>query len=151
MLARRLRAEVENELAGLATLGREFAERPQTEDSYALRARGSLLHDFYNAVERVFERIARELNGGVPRAEQWHQQLLDEMRLDIPKVRPPVTDDSLAKALGEYLRFRYVFRNVHGSVLEGDWLVPLEDRLPATLAAFEQQIRAFLAWMVADA
>lgn len=151
VLARRLRAEVESELAGLLALGREFAERPQTEDSYALRARGSLLHDFYNAVERVFVRIARELNGGVPQAEPWHQQLLDDMRLDIPKVRPPVIDDSLAKALGEYLRFRHVFRNVYGSVLEIDRLVPLEDRLPTTLAAFEQQLRAFLTWMVDDA
>ncbi len=150
MLARRLRAEVENELADLGALEKEFADRPLTEDSYALRARGSILQDFYNAIERIFTRIAPELNGGIPQAEQWHQQLLDDMRLDIPKVRPPVIDEGLARALGEYLRFRHVFRNVYGGVLEAERLKPLENRLPETLAAFRRQVGAFLSWMTDD-
>ena len=150
MLARRLRAEVENELGDLATLEQEFENRPLTEDSYALRARGSILQDFYNGIERIFTRIARELNGGIPQAEQWHQQLLDDMRLDIPKVRPPVIDEGLARALGEYLRFRHVFRNVYGRVLEAERLTPLEDRLPETLAVFRRQVGAFLSWMADD-
>lgn len=150
-LARRLQAEVEDELAGLAKLEQEFESRPLSETSYALRARGSILHDFYNAIERIFTRVAHDLNGGVPNAEQWRQQLLDDMRLDIPKVRPAVIDDNLAKALGEYLRFRHVFRNVYGSVLEAERLIPLEEKLPATSVAFRRQMRAFLRWMVGDA
>ena len=147
----RLRAEVENELEGLAALGREFANRPGTNDSYTLRARGAILHDFYNAVERVFTPIARDLNGGIPRAEQWQPLLLNDMRLDIPEVRPPVIDASLAKALGEYLRFRHVFWNEGGSALTVQRLTPLEDRLPETLATFERQVRAFLSRMVEPA
>ena len=132
----------------MAALGREFANRPRTGDSYALRARGSILHDFYNGVERVFTPIARDLNGGIPQGEQWQQQLLDDMRLGIPKVRPPVMDASLAGALGEYLRFRHVFWNQGGSALDVQRLTPLEDRLPETLATFERQVRAFLSWVV---
>ena len=150
VLLRRLRAEVESELANLDKLEREFADRPRAETSFALRARGSILHDFYNGVERIFTFIARELNGGVPQAQQWHQQLLDDMKLDIPKVRPAVIDAGLAGALGEYLRFRHVFRNVYGTVLEAERLKPLEDRLPATLAMFRRQVHAFLSWMVDD-
>ena len=148
VLARRLRAEIEDELGGLAVLAREFADRPRTDDSYAMRARGSILHDFYSAIERVFTRIARELNGGIPQGEQWHRQLLDDMRLDIPEVRPAVIEGSLAKVLGEYLGFRHLFRNVYGSVLDVARVTPLEDRLPDTLATFERQVRAFLSWMI---
>ena len=150
VLARRLRAEVEDDLADLVKLEQDFASRSLSETSFALRGRGSILHDFYNAIERIFTRIARDLNGGVPTAEQWHQQLLDDMRLDIPKVRPALIDEDLAKTLGEYLRFRHGFRNVYGSVLEAERLIPLEEKLPATLAAFRQQVQAFLAWLVED-
>lgn len=59
-------------------------------------------------------------------------------------------DTRLAKELGEYLRFRQVFRNVYGSGLEADRLQPLADRLPATLAAFRERIGAFLSWMLGD-
>ena len=147
-LVRRLAAEIEAELAGLDELERELANAPRQDDSYSLRARGSILHDFYGGVERVFVRIASELNGGVPRAEQWHRELVRNMTLEIPEVRPAVLDPALAEALGAYLRFRHLFRNVYGSVIEAERLHPLEERLPATLAAFRERIRAFLSWML---
>ena len=147
-LVRRLAAEIEAELAGLDELERELANAPRQDDSYSLRARGSILHDFYSGVERVFVRIASELNGGVPRAEQWHRELVRNMTLEIPEVRPAVLDPALAEALGAYLRFRRLFRNVYGSVIEAERLHPLEERLPATLAAFRERIRAFLSWML---
>ena len=147
-LVHRLAAEIESELAGLDELERELANAPQQDDSYSLRARGSILHDFYCGVERVFVRIASELNGGVPRAEQWHRELVRNMTLEIPEVRPAVLDPALAEALGAYLRFRHLFRNVYGSVIEAERLHPLEERLPATLAAFRERIRAFLSWML---
>ena len=148
VLVRRLAAEIESELAGLDELERELANAPRQDDSYSLRARGSILHDFYGGVERVFVRIASELNGGVPRAEQWHRELVRNMTLEIPEVRPAVLDPALAEALGAYLRFRHLFRNVYGSVIEAERLHPLEERLPATLAAFRERIRAFLSWML---
>ena len=147
-LARRLAAEIEAELAELDALEREFEARPKHDDTYSLRARGSILHDFYVGVERILVRIAHELNGGVPQAEQWHQQLIDDMRLAIAEVRPAVIAPELADTLGEYLRFRHVFRNVYGSVLDAQRMAPLEARLPSTLAAFREHIRVFLAWML---
>ena len=114
----------------------------------SLRARGSILHDFYNGVERVFVRIARELNGGVPRGDQWDRDLVDDMTLDIPEVRPAVIDQGLARTLGEYLRFRHVFRNVYGGVLEAERMASLEKRLPETLAAFRDRVETFVSWML---
>ena len=93
-------------------------------------------------------RIASELNGGVPQAEQWRRELVKNMTLDIPEVRPAVIDMTLAGVLGEYLRFRHVFRNVYGSVLEAERLRSLERRLPVTLAAFRERVQVFLSWML---
>ena len=148
VLARRLAAEIGAEITNLDALEREFENRPQQDDSYSLRARGSIVHDLYAGVERILVRIAHELNGGVPQAEQWHQQLIEDMRLDIPGVRPAVIDSALAGALREYLRFRHVFRNVYGSTLDAGRLRPLEQRLPETLASFREQVQAFLCWML---
>ena len=88
VLARRLAAEIEAELATLAALADEFASAPPADDRYAIRARGSMLHDFYNCVERVFLRITRELNGGVPRGEQRHRDLIDNMALENRRSAP---------------------------------------------------------------
>ena len=98
----------------------------------------------------MFVRIARELNGGVPQAEQWHRELVRNMALDIPSVRPAVIDADLAASLEEYLRFRHVFRNVYREELSAERMRPLETRMPATLEAFRNRIRSFLAWMLGD-
>lgn len=146
--ARRLAAEIEHELERLEQLRNELATAPRGDDTFTLRARGSMLHDFYSGIERVFVRIAEELNGGVPQGEQWHRQIVTDMSLEIRGVRPAVIDTALAEALADYLRFRHVFRNVYGSLLQAERMRPLEERLPDVLAALLTQVRTFLAWMV---
>ena len=148
--ARRLAAEIEHELDRLEQLRAELATAPRGDDTFTLRARGSMLHDFYSGIERVFVRIAEELNGGVPQGEQWHRQIVTDMSLEIPGVRPAVIDPDLARDLGDYLRFRHVFRNVYGSLLQAERMRPLEEKLPDVLTAFLTQIRTFLAWTVGD-
>ena len=143
--ARRLAAEIEHELERLEQLREELATAPRTDDTCTLRARGSVLHDFYSGIERVFVRIAEELNGGVPQGEQWHRQIVTDMSLEIPEVRPAVIEPDLARELGHYLRFRHVFRNVYASRLEAEHMRPLDERLPDVLTAFRTQMRAFLA------
>ena len=148
MLVRRLKAKIESELAGLEALVNEMNVAPRRDDTYSLRARGSILHDFYTGMERILVRIAAELNGGVPQGEQWHRALIQNLALDVPEVRPPVIDTELARVLGEYLRFRHVFRDVYGYVLEPDRMRPLEERMPETFSDFHERLTAFLSWML---
>ena len=70
------------------------------------------------------------------------------MTLEIAEVRPPVIDRDLARNLGEYLRFRHLFRNVYGGVLDAERMASLEGRLPETLAAFRERVEAFVDWML---
>lgn len=83
------------------------------------------MHDFYTEIERIFEKVAPELNGGVPAGPAWHRDLLDSMSLDLPGVRPPVLSGATAAALAEYLRFRHLYRNLYGFELDWARLAPL--------------------------
>lgn len=145
--ARRLAAEIRHELVSLDRIRDQNAAAPRDNEVFILRARGSILHDFYNGIERVFVRIAEELDGGVPQGDGWHRQLVTDMSIAIPGVRPAVIDAALADALGEFLRFRHVFRNVYGFVLDPKRMRPLEERLPVVMATFRTQIEAFLTWL----
>ena len=146
-ITRRLIVEIENELDHLAALREEAAAAPRDDVTYNLRARGSILHDFYSGIERVFRRIADEVDGGVPQGEQWHRQLVTDMTLEIPGVRRALITADLAARLQEYLAFRHVFRNVYGYLMDAERIRALEGRLPETLDTFGEQVRAFLGWM----
>lgn len=146
-LVRRLRAEIEHELGRLARLRRTAADAPRTTDPYALRARGSILHDLYNGIERIFVRIADELDGGPPRGDAWHQRLVRSMTLRIDGVRPPVITPELGAELRDFLGFRHVFRNIYGDELDVERVAQLEARLPRVFDDFRRQLGAFLDWM----
>lgn len=112
-----------------------------------LRGIGDIVHDFYTGMERIFEKIAPELNGGVPAGSAWHRALLESMALDLPTARPPVISRETCRILGEYLRFRHLFRNVYGFELEWQRLQPLLARLPAAWVTFQTDLLRFLEFL----
>ena len=66
-------AEIEKELLSLQELLDELAVVKPQKDMIAKRAKGSILHDFYNCCERIFKKIAVELNSGYEESEKWHK------------------------------------------------------------------------------
>jgi hypothetical protein len=46
------------------------------------------IHGFYSGLERIFEIIAREVDGALPTGQVWHRDLLFQMSRDMPDVRP---------------------------------------------------------------
>ena len=138
---RRVAAEAEEAL-------RDMSGTPSRRD---LRAVGGILHDFYTGIERIFEKIAPELDGGVPRGSSWHRELLETMTLELPGIRPPVLRRETSLALDEYLRFRHLFRSLYGFELDWSRLRPLLARLPATLSSVEADVGGFLGFLDAAA
>jgi len=49
----------------------------QEPDFIELGSLAMLLHSFYNGLENVFTRIARKIDGEMPKGEMWHSQLLE--------------------------------------------------------------------------
>ncbi len=147
MLLLRLAKELEAEIEGMEKLIAEFESLPGGEESYLIRARASIFHDFYSAAERVFQKIAEELNGGVPKSEQWHKELLFDMTLDLEGVRPPVVRKSLEERLLPFLRFRHIFRNMYGYELRADRIRELGTSFVPAAEETKDAVAEFCRWM----
>ena len=145
----RVISEIEEELGNIERLLSELNEHQKEEprNSFYLRAVGSIFHDFYCGVERIFERIAEELNGGIPEGDNWHTQLLKDMTLQIAEVRPAVISKELLAELKGYLEFRHRFRNIYGFELEWDKMKGLKETMPGVADRFKKEIKEFIEFM----
>lgn len=111
--------------------------------NYIVRAGGSILHDFYTGIEKIFESIAKEIDNRIPLGEEWHSELLRQMTLDIPGLRPPVIKVSREKILREYLGFRHLFRKRYGFELDWQKLKKLLLGVPQVRTQLEKDIGKF--------
>lgn len=117
--------------------------RLKLQDEWLTRAVGSILHDFYSAIEKSFRVIARDLDGKVPGGPEWHRELLAQMVIAIPSVRPPVISAELADRLGELLGFRHVFRNVYGFHLAAEKIDLILGKLPQIYQDYQREMNEF--------
>ncbi|MEA3459473.1 MAG: nucleotidyltransferase domain-containing protein [Chloroflexota bacterium] len=147
-----LKGLIEDELIALERVAQEMEDllavcaQPPTRTE--LRAMASMLHEFYNGVERIFQRIAIRLGEGVPRGEYWHVDLLNQMAEEREGVRPAVIEGPLRDTLEEYLRFRHFFRHAYGYTLEWVKIRPLAEGMAEALEKLRAQLMAFLESMV---
>lgn len=112
------------------------------EESLALK-----LHNFYTGIERIFEKIAEDINGGVPGSYDWHKRLLKTMSLEITNVRPPVISKETANLLHEFLAFRHVVRNIYGFELDSERLSRLIEKSKEVFGRFKQDLQDFLQFL----
>lgn len=88
---------------------------PDTEQDFInVRAAGSVLHDFYCGLEKIFERIAVHIDGSLPEGLNWHKQLLLQMAAPFNSKRPAIISQELADVLKEFMQFRHLFRHIYG-------------------------------------
>lgn len=143
-----LKLDIADELTNLGRIVEEakafLQDVPAAPTTRDMRAAGSMVHDFYSGVERIFERIAVRLGPGLPAGPGWHILLLRSMESDVEGIRPAVIDHQLALQLVDYLRFRHLFRHTYGYELEWDKLQPLVERFEDTLARLRQQLEQFI-------
>jgi len=131
LLAQRIRDEVEDlertiRRAERAWQAAVYAQPDQDIyiDSVALN-----LHGFYSGLERLFEFVANQLDGGPPKGESWHRDLLRQMAMELTGVRSAVISTETANGLDEYRRFRHVVRNVYAEHFEPERMGKLVDSL----------------------
>lgn len=141
-----LRSDIDRECKQLEKLVEEYARtlgEKKTPSPLELRGIGSILHDFYCGIERIFERIAIELDGDLPHGRDWHGQLLERMSVAVESVRPQVISPELAETLRDYLRFRHLFRNVYGFDLRWEKFRELADGMSDMLTRFQKEMDVF--------
>jgi hypothetical protein len=150
----RLRDELKNlevVLAGLEGLGlypEVSSDRVggfPLSDENAARVVGSYLQDFYNCFENMARVVARSIDGaGLPRGSDWHAELLRQMSMSVRGIRPELISEATSKMLDEYRRFRHLFRNIYGFVLDARRTVELLRQLPEAVALLRRDANAFM-------
>ena len=107
-------------------------------------AAGFGLQGFYTGIEKIFEQIARVVDDSLmPQSDRWHQELLEQMRTEIPGIRPAVINDNLYQPLRAYLGFRHVVRNNYTHRLEPKLIAQNMETLSDTHNQFVEAILDF--------
>ena len=117
----RLARDIEAEVEVIETLAREVAEvvaRPLPLGAEAQAYLAMKLHGWYTGLEALLERVARLLEGSVPDGPSSRQDLLRDMTLSLPGIRPAVIDRSRLADLTELLSFRHFFRHAYAVPLD---------------------------------
>ncbi|MDN3513845.1 MAG: hypothetical protein NG747_05530 [Candidatus Brocadia sp.] len=113
-----MKKDIEVELENLQRLIIEMSDLigrlSEKPNFFETRAAGSILHDFYCGVEKIFERIALSVDHKMPEGEDWHRQLLKQMTTPNEGIRKEVVKEDLFIELKEYLSFRHLFRHIYG-------------------------------------
>ena len=100
------------------------------------------LADIYSGIERIFERIANEVDGHLPRGSRWHKNLLEQMTKQRPE-RPPVISENTFLQLGKLLEFRHKVTNIYGRELKYDNTLVHAETIHELFAAVSQDFNTF--------
>ena len=143
LLAARILAEI-NDLNTVVKRAMQGWERTKIRnDDYYLDGVALNLHGFYSGLERVFERIALAIDGSVTSGANWHRELLNQMSIEVPGIRPAVISVGLRKDLESYLGFRHVLRNVYTYHLNPDKFEALVTQAQAVFIKVKTEIVGF--------
>ena len=149
VLAGRIRKELDDieRLASRASRAMNTARKnPQDMDLF-IDSASLNLHDVYSGFERIFRQIAATVDGNVPSNPEWHRELLEQMGLDLPKIRPPVLTSNSIEVLDEYLRFRHVVRNVYTFSFDHERIDRLVRGLGSAFNQIRQELLAFASFL----
>ena len=144
-----LKVEIYDQLQILCQVVNEAREylagTPVEPGNLEIAGVGKLVHDFYNGIERIFERVAVRIDEDVPPGSHWHVDLLRRMERPWGQNRPAVISHSLALGLFKLLRFRYLFRHTYGFELLWEEIKPLAKGLAGLLDELNRELPRFLA------
>jgi len=144
-LAERFRGEVEDldRTVQRALHAWERAESAVVDQDAYLDSVALNLHSFYSGLERLFELVARHVDGTLLAGATWHRDLLHTVSHETTDVRPAVIDADMASNLDEFRRFRHLVRNVYTTNLQPERMAGLLRTLPELWPRLRAALLAF--------
>lgn len=101
------------------------------------------LHSFYSGLEKIFERIANDLDKNIPTGKSWHKDLLLQMEMTIPDIRPQVLSQATIESIQEYLEFRHLVRNLYSYHFDYQKMNKLVEKLPKVFKLLQDDLKQF--------
>ena len=96
---------------------------PPNYRQYIEESIANKLADIYSGIERIFERIAREVDTLMPAGSRWHKDLLAQMTAQRPERGPVIAEDTSLR-LGHLLEFRHKLKNIYDRELNYEMTEP---------------------------
>ncbi|MBM3236147.1 hypothetical protein FJZ31_07590 [Candidatus Poribacteria bacterium] len=90
------------------------------------------------------ELVVEEIDGGILGGEAWHAELLRQVHLDLPDIRPPVLSQETCEQLDEYRKFRHRVRNIYAMNLLPDRMEDLVTNLPTIWHRVRTELQAVI-------
>ncbi len=106
------RRKIERTVRGIANALQDIEIIAANHKKYVEKTIASDLAEVYSGIERIFERIAREIDMQMPSGSRWHNDLLEQMAERQPE-RPPVISPNTLLRLKELLDFRHKVNNIY--------------------------------------
>lgn len=149
VLAGRIRKELDDlaRLVARARRAMDTARENQADMDLYLDSTALNLHDVYSGFERIFRQIAATVDDNLPAGAEWHRELLEQMGLDLPRVRPAVLTANSIQHLDQYLRFRHVVRNVYTFSFDPERIAKLVADLGAVFTQLHQELVVFASFL----
>ena len=95
------------------------ALKTREPDLIELTAMATILHSFYNGIEKLFLIIGKEIDKNMPSGIKWHRDLLLQMA-EVSDARPAAVSSDTINVLNEYLGFRHFYRHAYSFHLTWD-------------------------------
>jgi hypothetical protein len=143
VLASRILNEVSSLGLVVARVENAWKKAAANNDEFYFDSVALNIHSFYSGLERVFEKIASAVDSSQPQGINWHKELLNQMAMEIPNVRPAVISEKSRELLEPYRGFRHVVRNVYTYHIMPDKMKPLAKSIRPVFKQVEKELSAF--------
>lgn len=110
-----------------------------TPDLIQVTALASVLHSFYNGLESIFVKVARDIDHSVPTGDRWHRDLLEQMG-EANAFRNALFPSPLLTQIQDYLAFRHFYRHAYSFFLRWEELKELVLPLTAVWHETKQKL-----------
>ena len=106
-------------------------------------AMATVLHSFYNGIEKIFLIIAKKIDKNIPKSFKWHKELVTQM-IEENNYRKNVITQELADDLNEYLGFRHYYRHSYVFTLDLTRINNLTTNVMDIWQNFKNEVSIFL-------
>ena len=140
------RTKIERTVRGIANALQDIEVVVPNHRKYIEKTIATDLADIYRGIERIFERIAREVDMHTPRGSRWHNDLLEQMA-ERQSERPPVISQETLPRLKELLDFRHKVNNIYGNELIYEKAEEHAKPIEELFTAVSEELDTFIAFL----
>jgi predicted nucleotidyltransferase len=146
-----LKLRIEDELKSVEDTIKTITDLLKQKDTIPevalIPALASYIADFYTGCEKISERVAVYLDGGLPTSKDWHQELLKQVAETGGSNRPPLWSGALLLELDEYRRFRHLERHIYKIQLKPARVIALAANVETVFKKIKSAVASFEQWL----